>query len=75
MKGGVYRMLTKTQYGSDNGQCYQKAGYRVEEPEESPAKDDGDSRPHGRYSPRVEIAESKCREQYEDNSPYPFLPF
>ena len=39
-----YRQISedqKTQYAQNDGQCHEKTGYTVEEPEESPETDDG----------------------------------
>lgn len=46
-----YRQISedqKTQYAQNDGQCHEKTGYTVEEPEESPETDDGPGGPYER---------------------------
>ena len=55
-----YRQISedqKTQYAQNDGQCHEKTGYTVEEPEESPETDDGHGGPYRRYTVGIEPAE------------------
>ena len=55
-----YRQISedqKTQYAQNDGQCHEKTGYTVEEPEESPETDDGHGGPYRRYAVGIEPAE------------------
>ena len=55
-----YRQISedqKTQYAQNDGQCHEKTGYTVEEPEESPETDDGHGSPYRRYTVGIEPAE------------------
>ena len=55
-----YRQISedqKTQYAQNDGQCHEKTGYTVEEPEKSPETDDGHGGPYRRYTVGIEPAE------------------
>lgn len=69
--GQILSGYQKTEYAEKYGRSHQKAGYPVEEPEESPETHDGYRSPHGGYAPCVHITEHDegCKAQCD--GPYP----
>ena len=69
--GQILSGYPKTEYAEKYGRSHQKAGYPVEEPEESPETHDGYRSPHGGYAPCVHITEHDEGGKAQCDGPYP----
>ena len=69
--GRILSGYEKTEDAEKYGRSHQKAGYPVEEPEESPETHDGYRSPHGGYAPCVHITEHDEGGNAQCDGPYP----
>lgn len=73
--GRILSGYQKTEDAEKYGRGHQKAGYPVEEPEESPEAHDGYRRPHGGYSPGIHITEHDEGGSTQRDEAYPSVRF